>query len=65
MVAKITEIIDDELSRAGEADGNRVPILGVMADVRGTLGLSRQYPGLPFDGRSEVRGEIRQTLGEE
>ena len=40
MVAKITEIIDDELSRAGEADGNRVPILGVMADVRGTLGLS-------------------------
>ena len=40
MVAKITEIINDELSRAGEADGNRVPILGVMADVRGTLGLS-------------------------
>ena len=40
MVAKITEMIDDELSRAGEADGNRVPILGVMADVRGTLGLS-------------------------
>ncbi|MEC7655395.1 MAG: hypothetical protein VX416_03495, partial [Pseudomonadota bacterium] len=40
MEAKITENKDDELSRAGEADGNRVPILGVMADVRGTLGLS-------------------------
>lgn len=42
MSTKITEIIDYELKRTSEnvARGDRVQILGMMADVRGTLGLS-------------------------
>ncbi len=41
MVKKITEMIDLELSSAQVTDslGNRVQFLGIMADVRGTLGL--------------------------
>ena len=41
MVAKITEMIDLELSRSQDSNlgGDRVQFLGIMADVRGTLGL--------------------------
>ncbi|MEP3275689.1 MAG: HAMP domain-containing methyl-accepting chemotaxis protein [Stappiaceae bacterium] len=42
MVSKITEMIDLELAGTSEgaAAGDRVQLLGIMADVRGTLGLS-------------------------
>ncbi|MFK5980995.1 MAG: HAMP domain-containing methyl-accepting chemotaxis protein [Rhizobiaceae bacterium] len=39
MSSKITEVINMELSNDGNAQGNRVQLLGMMADVRGTLGL--------------------------
>ena len=41
MVESITAMIDDELNNQGNASlgGNRVEILGMMADVRGSLGL--------------------------
>jgi methyl-accepting chemotaxis protein len=39
MTAKITEMIDIELSGKGGSQGNRTQFLGMMADVRGTLGL--------------------------
>ncbi|MDH3580942.1 MAG: methyl-accepting chemotaxis protein [Hyphomicrobiales bacterium] len=41
MVKKITEMIDLELANSSEveAGGDRVQFLGIMADVRGTLGL--------------------------
>lgn len=39
MVGKITEMIDLEVGATDDGRGNRVPVLGMMADVRGTLGL--------------------------
>ncbi len=39
MSTKITEMIDMELSAKADVQGNRVQFLGMMADVRGTLGL--------------------------
>ncbi|MCP4185107.1 MAG: HAMP domain-containing protein, partial [Hyphomicrobiales bacterium] len=39
MSAKITEMINLELSVPEDAQGDRVQFLGMMADVRGTLGL--------------------------
>ncbi len=39
MSAKITEMINVELSTKADAQGNRVQFLGMMADVRGTFGL--------------------------
>lgn len=39
MVAKITEMIDSEISSTSGTYENRVPILGLMADIRGSLGL--------------------------
>ncbi len=41
MVKKITEMIDDELrnNTPGNREGDRVALLGMMADVRGSLGL--------------------------
>ncbi|MCP4072691.1 MAG: HAMP domain-containing protein [Hyphomicrobiales bacterium] len=39
MSAKITEMIDLELSAKADWHGNHVQFLGMMADVRGTLGL--------------------------
>jgi len=39
MVAKITEIIDIETAPDRSFAGNRIPILGMMADIRGSLGL--------------------------
>lgn len=40
MVKSVTEMIDLELSGGGGAQGDRVQVLGMMADIRGTLGLS-------------------------
>lgn len=39
MSKKITEMIDLELANSSETGGDRVQFLGIMADVRGTLGL--------------------------
>jgi len=39
MVKSISEMIDLELQGKGGVDGDRLQILGMMADVRGTLGL--------------------------
>ncbi len=40
MVKKITEMIDLELAGNPAAGGNRTQILGMMADIRGTLGMA-------------------------
>jgi len=39
MVSMITKMIDAELALGDDAEGNRVQLLGMMADVRGSLGL--------------------------
>jgi len=39
MITNISKMIDLELQGKGGLDGDRVQILGMMADVRGTLGL--------------------------
>ncbi len=40
MMNKITEMIDIELAGNSAAGGNRTQILGMMADIRGTLGMA-------------------------
>lgn len=40
MVQHITKMIDLEIAGAGGASGNRVDVLGMMADVRGSLALT-------------------------